>query len=97
MCPSQEERCRYEALALISEQDDPEMALDLSPGSRHEWIGNPCINYSMTNTHNVLCTHTHIYNILDDIMYTYLYVYIYIYMIYIYIHLRVCSNLINAI
>lgn len=27
--PSQEERCRYEALALISEQDDPEMALDL--------------------------------------------------------------------
>lgn len=33
MGPSQEERCRYEALALISEQDDPEMALDLSPGA----------------------------------------------------------------
>mgnify|MGYP002804401458 FL=1 len=27
--PSQEERSRYEALALISEQNDPEMALDL--------------------------------------------------------------------
>ena len=30
---SQEERSRYEALALISEQDDPEMALDLLRGS----------------------------------------------------------------
>ncbi len=29
---SQEERSRYEALALISEQDDPEMALDLLLG-----------------------------------------------------------------
>lgn len=29
----QEERSRYEALALISEQNDPEMALDLLLGS----------------------------------------------------------------
>ena len=46
---SQEERSRYEALALISEQDDPEMALDLLLGLVRAII----FSYQQTMLHTV--------------------------------------------